>query len=221
MPRTEALSRSTQNQARVRRVPHSERHLQLLEAARAIIRSDGVGSLTMSRLADAVGVTKPIVYKHFRNSEDVIIEILEQYVRGSIDIAADYVKNASTIFEFMDGIIESFFKYARSEGTIIRSITNGFSFSDAVNACFLETQDRSLRIYRHLLLQQNVPERKASVAAYAMLEMINSTILEFAPDSTADDENMLKEMVRGALSVLVDGRGSKPHVPAHILNLKE
>jgi len=117
----------------------------------------------------------------------------------------------------MDRIIDSLFDFIKEEGAVVRSITNGFSSSQNVDACFQDMQGRALRVYRHLLLEQGVPERKATLAAYALMEMINSTITEFAHKSNEEDREMLKEMVRGALRVLIHGKSIKPHVPAHIL----
>ena len=172
----------------------------------------------MSGLASAVGVGKPIVYKHFRNSEDVVIEILEEYARGSVETASSRVSGAKTVYDFMDRLIESLFDYIRSEGPIIRSITNGFSSSENVDRCFLSMQNRSLRVYRHLLRQQGVSETKASLAAYALMEMINSTIMEFAPKSTDEDEKTLKEIVRATLRALIQGEGTRPRVPFSVLD---
>jgi AcrR family transcriptional regulator len=198
-------------------VPAAERREQLLKAAREIILRDGVGALNMSALADAVGVTKPIVYKHFQNSEDVIIHILKRYAQGSIDTAAAHVRGAKTIYEFMDGIVESLFEHIKAEGAVARSITNGFSSSERVDAWFLAMQDRFLRVFRHLLQQQGVTEAQSLVGAYALMEMINSTVLEFATKSDHHEKETLKMMVRGALRVLVRGRGAMPKVPRHLL----
>lgn len=48
-----------------RRMSHDDRHLQLLDTAAAIVRSAGADALTLARVAEAAGVTKPIVYQHF------------------------------------------------------------------------------------------------------------------------------------------------------------
>lgn len=199
-------------------MPSAERRLQLLQTARAIISREGVGALTMSALAEAVGVGKPIVYKHFRNSEDVAIEILTQYARGSVEAASSRVQGAKTVYDFMDRLIDSLFDYIRAEGSVIRSITNGFSSSENVDRCFLSMQNRSLRVYRHLLTQQGVPDSKASLAAYALMEMINSTIMEFAPRSTSEDQETLKQIVRATLQALIGGEGITPHVPFSVLD---
>ncbi len=197
-------------------MPGAERRVQLLATAREIILRDGAGALTMSALADAVGVTKPIVYKHFANSEAVIIEILKDHARGSVLFAGDYVKDAQTIFEFFDGIVECLFEYIAREGALLRAITSGFSSNANVEAYFMKMRARSHRVYLDMLLQQGAPERKANVAAYALMEMILVTVSEFAQDSTADERDTLKDMVRGALAALVPEPGVKPVVPGYL-----
>jgi len=205
------------NEEPVRRIPAAERREQLLDTARTIILKDGAGALTMSALADAVGVTKPIVYKHFGNSEEVVVEILRRYSQASIDYTSVRVSGARTIFDFMDKMIDALFDFIKNEGSLVRSITNGFSSSVKVDAYFLEMQRRSLRVYKHLLTQQGVPEKQASLAAYALIEMINSTITEFADQVDETDRQTLKQIVRGALRVLVRGKNVKPVVPIRII----
>lgn len=205
------------NEEPVRRIPAAERREQLLDTARTIILKDGAGALTMSALADAVGVTKPIVYKHFGNSEEVVVEILRRYSQDSIDYTSVRVSGARTIFDFMDKMIDALFDFIKNEGSLVRSITNGFSSSVKVDAYFLEMQRRSLRVYKHLLTQQGVPEKQASLAAYALIEMINSTITEFADQADETDRQTLKQIVRGTLRVLVRGKNVKPVVPIRII----
>lgn len=48
-----------------RRLPGPERREQLLETAIDLARDEGVGQLTLARVAVAAGVTKPIAYQHF------------------------------------------------------------------------------------------------------------------------------------------------------------
>jgi AcrR family transcriptional regulator len=50
---------------RRRRVSAAVRKQLLLETALRMAREDGAGSLTLARLADACGVSKPIAYQHF------------------------------------------------------------------------------------------------------------------------------------------------------------
>jgi len=192
----------------------AERRVQLLDTAREIIRGEGVGALTMTRLADAAGVTKPIVYKHFRNSEDVLIEILKEYRRGSVCAALEVVDGARTIYDYMDRIIDCLFDYVREEGAIVRGITNGFTSSPNIDAFFLSQQRRTHQVYRDLLLQQGVPKDRVSLAAYALMELINATINEYAEREGPANRETLKQMARAAIRSVVQVRGVKPQTPA-------
>lgn len=55
-----------------RRMSRVERREQLLDAARELIRSEGADSLTLARIADRAGVTKPLVYQHFGTKAAVL-----------------------------------------------------------------------------------------------------------------------------------------------------
>lgn len=48
-----------------RRLARSERNRQLLDVAWRLIRDEGTDALTLGRLAEQSGVTKPVVYDHF------------------------------------------------------------------------------------------------------------------------------------------------------------
>jgi AcrR family transcriptional regulator len=61
-----------------RKLPRAERHAQLLETARAILRGSGADALTLGYLAERAGVSKPIAYEHFATREGLLIELSRQ-----------------------------------------------------------------------------------------------------------------------------------------------
>src|SRR5581483_6732579 len=54
-----------QEQQPRRRLPREERHRQLMDVAWQLVREEGTEALTLGRLAEQAGVTKPVVYDHF------------------------------------------------------------------------------------------------------------------------------------------------------------
>jgi AcrR family transcriptional regulator len=48
-----------------RRLSWDQRHAQLLDTAATIVRSDGADALTLARVAEAAGVSRPVAYEHF------------------------------------------------------------------------------------------------------------------------------------------------------------
>jgi len=78
----------------------SPRAQQIVEAARALLASEGADALTMRRIADSIGIRAPSLYKHFPDKaalEAAIIsdafeeqaETFERAVAGSADPLAD------------------------------------------------------------------------------------------------------------------------------------
>src|ERR1700742_2760181 len=62
----------------VQRLPSSERRAQLLDTAAALVRTEGADALTLARVAEGAGVTKPIVYGHFDTREGLLAALYDQ-----------------------------------------------------------------------------------------------------------------------------------------------
>jgi AcrR family transcriptional regulator len=62
-----------------RRMPKAQRRRQLLETAYEIVRSEGTDALTLARLAERAGVTKPIAYEHFGTRAGLLAALYRDY----------------------------------------------------------------------------------------------------------------------------------------------
>lgn len=62
-----------------RRLPRAERARQLLEVAWKLIGDDGTDAVTLGRLAEEAGVTKPVVYDHFGSRNGLLAALYEDY----------------------------------------------------------------------------------------------------------------------------------------------
>ncbi|MEM7337867.1 MAG: TetR/AcrR family transcriptional regulator [Actinomycetota bacterium] len=60
------------------RMPAAERRRQLLDVSRAVLARNGYYETTMSDIADAAGVTKPVLYQHFESKRDLYTAVLEE-----------------------------------------------------------------------------------------------------------------------------------------------
>lgn len=56
-----------------------ERRRQLLDTALVIVREEGTEALTLARLAERAGVTKPIAYEHFGTRTGLLIALFRDY----------------------------------------------------------------------------------------------------------------------------------------------
>jgi AcrR family transcriptional regulator len=64
------------------RLPASERREQLLAVALAVFAREGFHGTAMSDVADAAGVTKPVLYQHFRSKRELYLALLDEVGLG-------------------------------------------------------------------------------------------------------------------------------------------
>lgn len=62
-----------------RRLPREERYRQLLEVAWRLVREEGTDLLSLGRLAEQAGVTKPVVYSHFPSRAELLAALYREY----------------------------------------------------------------------------------------------------------------------------------------------
>src|SRR5471030_3499992 len=62
-----------------RRMSREDRQRQLLDVAWRLIREEGTEALTLGRLAELAGVTKPVVYDHFVTRAGLLAALYEDF----------------------------------------------------------------------------------------------------------------------------------------------
>lgn len=197
-----------------RRMKRENRREQLLETARMIIENEGVGALTMAGLSERAGVSKPVVYDHFDNSEDVVVALLVEYHQALAQSAREQVEKARNLGDFFDRSVDVNFQFRARSPLSIRNITNGHTSSERINRLYWKIQDRVVRIYSAVLEQYGLSRRQAHYAAFALKEMTTAYTSEFSSEKdTQLARDTLKAMIRGALADFVSLDGPAPVVP--------
>lgn len=59
------------------RLPAAARRRQLLDRAVEVFAAEGFHGTSMNDVAEAAGVTKPVLYQHFRSKRDLYLELLD------------------------------------------------------------------------------------------------------------------------------------------------
>lgn len=61
------------------RLSRQERNRQLMDVAWRLVRQDGTDALTLGRLAEHAGVTKPVVYDHFGTRHGLLATLYREF----------------------------------------------------------------------------------------------------------------------------------------------
>lgn len=71
------------------RMPAAERREQLLSVALDVFARQGFHQASMNAVADAAGITKPVLYQHFNSKRELYLAVVEEAGRRMIDAIAD------------------------------------------------------------------------------------------------------------------------------------
>ena len=69
----------------------------ILDATSAILGTKGFDLMTMDDVANAVGISKPSLYKHFKSKEELVVEALIRLIDGARDYLAQIDSTLSPV----------------------------------------------------------------------------------------------------------------------------
>lgn len=73
----------------------------ILDSTTSILGTKGYDLMTMDDVANAVGISKPSLYKHFKSKEDLVGEALIRLIDGAIDFLAQLDEGLQPIEKLM------------------------------------------------------------------------------------------------------------------------
>ena len=203
---------------RAKAMPRAERRKQLLAVARKIVAKDGIGALTMAALAERAGVSKPVVYENFDNSESVAIALLDEYFETAVEAVDTAARDAVTLGEYLSRAVDAEFDINAGDTLFARAITNGYSSSERLNKAYRKLRKITLETFQDLLAQQGVEKPVAATAGFVLAEMMTSTVFEYASKrNNLIARETLKAMLNGAVSAIVPLQKERPQTPAKTL----
>lgn len=107
--------RSNPSEAPTRRSDGEQTHAAILASAMALASVEGLGGLTIGRLADALGLSKSGVYAHFRSKRRLQLEVIgaarEVFTREVIEPGLAAPEGVGQL----RGLCEAFLDYIRRE----------------------------------------------------------------------------------------------------------
>jgi AcrR family transcriptional regulator len=93
-----------------RRLPAEERRAAVLEAASEVFAERGYLGASIDRIAEAAGISPPVIYRHFGSKKELYVELLRQ--SGAALLAATTEEEGyDSVEELLRGNIRAFFRF--------------------------------------------------------------------------------------------------------------
>ena len=125
-----------------KRLSRDARHAQLLDVARDLIRDDGTDELTLARLADRAGVTKPLVYDHFGDRSGVLAELYRAFEARQRDtLAASLDGTAPELHAVAAVVASAYVDCCIAEGRELADVVSALAGSPTLDALRQAAQD--------------------------------------------------------------------------------
>ncbi|MCP5027213.1 MAG: TetR/AcrR family transcriptional regulator [Actinomycetia bacterium] len=112
------------------RLPAPERREQLLDVAIEVFGQRGFHNTSMNDVADAAGITKPVLYQHFASKRDLYAALLEAVGVELINRITGAVANAARAKEMVDLGFQAWFRFVAEEPAAFALLYSGESRQD-------------------------------------------------------------------------------------------
>src|SRR3712207_2011114 len=96
---------------RAARMPKDQRRAQLLDAANAVFTSRGYHAAAMDDIAEAAGVSKPVLYQHFGSKLDLYLALLDRSCERLVEVVADALATTSDNAERVTAAVGAFYDF--------------------------------------------------------------------------------------------------------------
>jgi AcrR family transcriptional regulator len=107
------------------RLPAARRRKQLLDVALAVFAERGFHPTSMNDLAEAAGVTKPVLYQHFGSKRELYLELLEDVGDRLRDAIGKATSEASTPREQVQRGFAAYFRFVADNEAAFQVLFGG------------------------------------------------------------------------------------------------
>lgn len=169
-------SQGATNEAMPRqRLTREQRHSQLMDVSWRLIREEGTDALTLGRLANAAGVSKPVVYDHFGTRHGLLAALYRDFDIRQTQIINAAIAATEPKLETMARVIaSSYIACVLAEGRELPDVLAALSASPELTAIKKECQQAYIAKCREVLSPFTRSRSLPNAALWAMLGCADS-----------------------------------------------
>jgi AcrR family transcriptional regulator len=153
------------------RLPAPRRRTQLLDMARELFAAQGFHATSMDEVAEAAGVTKPVLYQHFPSKRALYRELLEDVGRRLLAEITTATATAHTGHELVVIGFTAYFGFVIDNQSAFRLLFGASVRNDAEFAAVAEEVLESLAEAVTEMIALDVPTEQRRVLAHAVVGM--------------------------------------------------
>ncbi len=153
------------------------RREQLIDKALELVREQGTDALTLARLAEAAGVTKPIAYEHFGTREGLLLALFKRFDdKTAVRIMAEMQAGPSSLDAVIDCVARAYVSCFVSAGPVFGAILDALSATAETGNFRLAWRDElALAIFELVVPFGVSPKREMMIGLLGAAEALSET----------------------------------------------
>ncbi|WP_294926365.1 TetR/AcrR family transcriptional regulator [uncultured Paracoccus sp.] len=185
-----------------KRLKREQRLAQLMDLSWRLVREEGTDALTLGRLADAAGVTKPVVYDHFGTRHGLLAALYRDFdLRQGRNLEAALAQGKPDADSRARLIAAHHIGCVTAEGRELPDVVAALSSSPELATIKRECQTASIEKYGHALAPFMASKTLPKAALWAILgaadSLSNAVLAGEATEGEAHEE--LYELIMAAI----------------------
>lgn len=173
------------------RLPARERRRQLLDVARDVFAERGFHATSMDDVAEAAGVTKPVLYQHFDNKRALYVELLEDVGRGLLSEIGEATGRAGSGRQQVEMGFAAYFRFVAENRSAFRLLFGASVRNDAEFAAVAERVIAAVADVVLQLIEVDAPFEQRLALAHAVVGMAEATSRRAVVDGGETDPEAL------------------------------
>src|SRR3954449_4713984 len=158
------------------RLPAARRRRQLLDVALGVFAARGFHSTSMNDIAEAAGVTKPVLYQHFRSKRALYLELLEDVGGRLRDTIGKATSEATGPREQVHAGFRAYFTFVASQQPAFQLLFGGGARRDEEFADAVRTVEVSIaEAIAQLIVVKGLDDERRLLLAHGIVGLAEGT----------------------------------------------
>jgi AcrR family transcriptional regulator len=173
------------------RLPAEQRRTQLLTVAIEVFGERGFHATSMDEVAEAAGVTKPVLYQHFPSKRALYAELLDEVDAQLVSRLVDATAGTTSGRVRVEAGFAAYFRFVAENRAAFRLLFGASVRNDAEFAVVAERAIDRIAALIADLIEIEAPAGHRRVLAHAIVGMAEATSRRLTNDDAEDDPDRL------------------------------
>jgi AcrR family transcriptional regulator len=192
------------------RLRRGERREVLLDAAAALAAGGSAEAVTMEAVAERAGVSRPLVYRHFPNREELIAAVYRRETVHLHDQLAAEVMAAGSLLGMYRALVHGALRAAAERGHLFATLQSAGALSPEVRRDQRRRDAATVRAFAaQARCELGVGDEIAGTTTALLLSLIDPVLGRWRRDPTPANASLLEEsymtIVSASLAALAGG----------------